>query len=268
MAVCKVIHQIHDRPVIYYESHVKDIIATSYAIDLYNPPAAPGSDPAIRATVISHALFVQHQLLEAAKAGISQYVVVGAGLDTAAFDVLERYPGLTIYEVDNQEIQDWKISLFAAAGIETPANLKLVSADIDCECLLTALVDRGFDKSRPAFYSLLGAALLSKSQVLRLLEIIGNGAIGTEVVLSYVTETESEPGKRHLYRESQGKLPNRKARARCFFNSANLQADMGWMGYSKMTDIGCKELNTQYFDNRNDGLRIPQSRIRLLDAVV
>ena len=73
----------------------------------------------------------------------TQYVVLGAGLDTFAYR--NPFPQLRVFEVDFPATQDWKRALLAAAAIAAPANLTFVPLDFEHMTLAAGLAGAGFD---------------------------------------------------------------------------------------------------------------------------
>src|SRR5919204_851906 len=74
--------------------------------------ARPDMDPdgtrGFRASIVARARFVEDLVAEQADAGVAQYVIMGAGLDTFA----ERRPNLgarlRVFEIDQPATQSWK----------------------------------------------------------------------------------------------------------------------------------------------------------------
>ena len=62
----------------------------------------------VRASIVARARFIEDLVAECADAGVAQYVILGAGLDTFA----QRRPGLggrlRVFEVDQPGTQAWK----------------------------------------------------------------------------------------------------------------------------------------------------------------
>jgi len=76
---------------------------------------------AARAQVLCRSRYAEDRLAIAVAAGVRQYVVLGAGLDTFAY----RSPmaaQIRVFEVDHADTQDWKRSALAAARIGVPAG--------------------------------------------------------------------------------------------------------------------------------------------------
>ena len=136
------------------------------------------------ATIRSH--FTEGRLVEAAGRGVTQYVILGAGLDTFAYrqPVVER---LRVFEVDHPSTQGWKRTALDAAGIEVPENLVFAPVDLETEPVVPHLIGGGFDAAAPAFVSWLGVVVyLTREAIDETLTAIGALASGTEIVLDYM----------------------------------------------------------------------------------
>ena len=80
-------------------------------------------DDAIAALTQLYAALVPPPVPQAARRGITQYVVVGAGLDTFAFRQPDWARRLKIVEIDHPASQQFKIASLKSAGIvRTVAN--------------------------------------------------------------------------------------------------------------------------------------------------
>ena len=62
----------------------------------------------IRAAIVARARFVEDLVVEQAGLGVSQYVILGAGLDTFAQRKPEIASRLRVFEVDRPSPQEWK----------------------------------------------------------------------------------------------------------------------------------------------------------------
>ena len=136
------------------------------------------------ATIRSH--FTEGRLAEAVGLGVTQYVILGAGLDTFAY----RHPeadGVRVFEVDHPSTQEWKRKSLGAAGIAVPEKLAFVPVDLETEPVVPHLIGGGFDAAAPAFVSWLGVVMyLTREAIDETLAAIGALASGTEIVLDYM----------------------------------------------------------------------------------
>ena len=98
-----------------------------------------------RASIVARARYIEDLVAEKAEKGATQYVILGAGLDTFA----ERRPNLasrlTVFEVDRPEPQEWKRRRLHELGLGPPEWLRLVPVDFESgQSWRTALIDAGF----------------------------------------------------------------------------------------------------------------------------
>jgi methyltransferase (TIGR00027 family) len=104
---------------------------------------------------------------QAADAGVRQYVIVGAGLDSFAYrrpDLLER---VRVFEVDYALSQRWKRRRLHELGIEPPANLVYVSVDFEQQALRDRRTDAGFDFAAQTVSSWIGVTMFLTLNAIR-----------------------------------------------------------------------------------------------------
>ncbi|MEM6108543.1 class I SAM-dependent methyltransferase [Mycobacterium sp. 050272] len=95
--------------------------------------------------------FFDDFFLQAADAGVRQAVILASGLDTRAFRL--PWPADTVvYEIDQPGVIDFKTRTLADLGAKPPAQRRTVAIDLR-EDWPTALVDAGFDTSKPTAWS-------------------------------------------------------------------------------------------------------------------
>jgi methyltransferase (TIGR00027 family) len=139
-----------------------------------------------RAAVTTRSRYTEDRLADAAGAGTSQYVILGAGLDSFAYRAPAQTP-VTTFEVDHPATQEWKRGQLAAAGIAVPANVRYVPADLETQPLAGALCAAGFSMSRPAFVSWLGVTMyLTEEAIEQTLAAVAGFAPGSEIMMDYM----------------------------------------------------------------------------------
>ncbi|WP_218028348.1 class I SAM-dependent methyltransferase [Nocardia yamanashiensis] len=133
-----------------------------------------------RAQVNARSRYAEGRLRE----GFSQYVILGAGLDTFGY----RSPGLgrpAVYEVDHPATQEWKRELLASAGIPTD-HVEFVGVDFETDNLTQELMAHGLDPEHPALISWLGVSMyLTEAAVGRTLAGLFHFPAGSELVMEY-----------------------------------------------------------------------------------
>lgn len=84
----------------------------------------------------------------ATQAGIRQAVILASGLDARAYR-LEWPADMTVFEIDQPQVIEFKTTTLAKLGAAPRADLRTVAIDLRQDWP-KALVDAGFDKSQPA----------------------------------------------------------------------------------------------------------------------
>jgi methyltransferase (TIGR00027 family) len=123
---------------------------------------------------------------EQAAAGVDQYVILGAGLDTFACRRPEVCSRLRVFEVDHPATQSWKRRRLRDLAVAVPEELVFVPVDFERQSLPDGLREGGFSFLRPAVFSWLGVTMyLTRGAIARTLSAIARCAAGTRVVLTY-----------------------------------------------------------------------------------
>ena len=103
--------------------------------------------------------------------GLTQAVILAAGMDARAFR-LAWPPGLTLFEVDRDDIFDRKEAVLARLDAKAACDRRIVRADL-AQPWTQKLVDAGFDPRKPAAFLTEGLLMyLDEPGALRLLEAI------------------------------------------------------------------------------------------------
>src|SRR5438105_2817715 len=95
------------------------------------PDMHPQGTRGYRAAIVARARFIEDLVLEQARQGISQYVIVGAGLDTFAQRRPEVASSLCVFEIDKPEMQAWKRQRLIELGFGISNNLRFVPVDFE-----------------------------------------------------------------------------------------------------------------------------------------
>src|SRR5690348_21108 len=87
------------------------------------PDMHPQFTAPFRASIVGRARFIEDLV---ARAGVGQYVILGAGLDTFAQRKPELASRMTVFEVDQAGPQAWKRQRLLECGYGVPDWLRLV----------------------------------------------------------------------------------------------------------------------------------------------
>jgi methyltransferase (TIGR00027 family) len=263
VAVRRAVHQLLDIPPVFEDPLAVTILGPAQAAALHRNPRAFDDgelySQRLRAFIAVRSRLAEDELASAFVAGVRQYVVLGAGLDTFAYRNPHRE--LRVLEVDHPATQQWKLRRLEEAGITVPSNVTFVAADLahSVRPLASILQDAGLKTEEPSFFSWLGVTpYLEAGDVFLTLESVASLAPGGGgVVFDYLTPPESMTA---VQRAAFEELSRRVARAgepfRAAFSPEGMQARLRAMGFGTVRDLDGDALNAAYFSGRRDGLRV------------
>lgn len=116
------------------------------ASDVDEPEAAWGLQRMTTELVIRTRYFDQF-FADATAAGLRQAVILASGLDSRGYR-LPWPPGMTVYEIDQPDVLQFKAETLAQLGAEPTANLRMVPADLRHDWP-AALLGAGFQPALP-----------------------------------------------------------------------------------------------------------------------
>src|SRR5262249_34463279 len=169
VAMRRAAHQILDRPVVLDDPIALRIIGTRGAEQIRADPRRYDSSfgRALRLFLVARSRCAEDALAAAVAAGVRQYVVLGAGVDTFAYRNPYASEQLRVFEVDMPATQAWKRDLLGRTRIGEPASLTFVPVDFERQALPEQLRAAGFREDQPACFSWLGVSMyLTRDAVL------------------------------------------------------------------------------------------------------
>lgn len=263
VALRRAAHQIVDSPLVFEDPLAVRILSQQYAEDLRRTPVRADRpySVALRAHMVARSRYAEDALRLAVEAGVRQYVLLGAGLDTFAYR--NPWPTVRVFEVDHPATQQWKHEMLSASGIEIPNNLIYVPVDFERQSLAVRLVESGFDATQPVFFAWLGViAYLTLEAFRRTVAFIAAQQPGSGVALDYGQPREVLPVLERLALDS---LAARVQQAGEPFQLAFTPQAIAveFSAFSRIEDVGATEINARYFAGRNDQLRLRGSGGRL-----
>lgn len=251
----RAVHQLWDDPKVFDDPVALKIIGDDAAADLAAiEPRDLASSIRLRAFLVARSRHAEDHLAAAVARGVTQYVVLGAGLDTFAYR--NPFSGLRVYEVDHPATQAWKQHLLHEAHIDLPLCLTFAPVDFEKETLSEALVKAAFRHEQRTFFSWLGVTpYLERKTVLATLRWIITVCSHNAVVFDYTVPREL------LNSSSQAAFDSLSDRVAAigepfvgFFDPRGLARELREMGFTCIEDLGPDEINARYFHNRADNL--------------
>jgi len=263
-------HQLYDAPPLILDDPIAVPILGPHAAEIER---TPGRDPAnkprpfsiaLRAFLVARSRYAEDLLAHAIGCGVTQYVLLGAGLDTFAHR--NPYPSLRVFEVDHPATQQWKRDLLLATRLPAPANLTCVPVDFERQSLPAQLHAAGFDSTAPSFFAWLGVVpYLTREAFRATLAFIASQPPNTGLVFDYAQPREALSFREQLAFDSLASRVHLAGEAfQLFFTPAKVAAELA--AFYDLEDLGSPELNQRYFANRTDDLRVMGTAGRLVSA--
>ena len=224
--------------------------------------ARPDMDPdgtrGFRASIVARARFIEDLAAERAARGVSQYVLLGAGLDTFAQRRPEIASRMRIFEVDQPGPQAWKRQRLTELGYGVPDWLRLVPVNFEQDgSWWQELAVAGFDPGRPAVVASTGVSMyLSKDATSATLRQLAGLAPGSTLAMTFLLPRDllEDADRAGLRAADQG------ARASgtpfvSFYAPQEMLAMAREAGFAGVRHVSGASLGERYFGGRSDGLR-------------
>ncbi|CAN5716192.1 class I SAM-dependent methyltransferase [soil metagenome] len=259
VASLRAVHQLLDEPLVLYDPIALPLLGASTAAALRDDPFAL-NDPmsrGLRGALVARSRCVEDELSRCVTAGVRQYLVVGAGLDTFAYRNPHRHQGLRVFEVDHPGTQRWKQQLLAEAGIGVPASLTFVPVDLERDDLAGALRRAGFHADEAACVSWMGVTMyLTVEAVADTLRTVAGFAAGSSLCFDYrVPVTMLNPVERVIDEVMAQRVAALGEPWLSAFDPTELQGQLLEVGFRTAESATPEDLNERYFARRKDGLR-------------
>ena len=222
------------------------------------PDMDPVGAQGFRTSVISRARFIDDLVAEEAHAGVGQYVILGAGLDTFAQRRPDVASTMHVFEIDQGGPQAWKRERLVDLGFGVPEWLHLVSADFEAGgSWWRALAAGGFDSRQPALVASTGVSMyLTREATMDTLRQLAELAPGSTFAMTFLLPPEllDEADRGGLQQSTSGAKRSGTPFV-SFYRPEEMLAMVREAGFSRAQHISGSTLGKRYFGNRADGLR-------------
>ncbi|MEK3934329.1 class I SAM-dependent methyltransferase [Sporosarcina sp. FSL W7-1349] len=220
-----------------------------------------------RASIMGRARFIEDIVTDQVNEGVSQYVILGAGLDTFAERRPELGSRMRVFEVDRPGTQAWKRNRLMELGFDIPEWLRFVPVDFETEgSWLEKLQAAGFDRSQPAVVASAGVTqYLTKEAIADTLRQVATLSPGSLLMMTFLLPPElTEPEVRSGFEESEKGARAGGTPFISFFSPLEMLSLAREAGFSEVRHVPATELNERYFTGRPDNLRLPSGEEFLL----
>ncbi|HVW76053.1 MAG TPA: class I SAM-dependent methyltransferase [Alloacidobacterium sp.] len=221
---------------------------------------------AMRAFMVARSRYAEDHLRAAYSAGVRQYVVLGAGLDTFAYR--NPFPDLRVFEVDHPATQQWKRELLATAAIPLRDTLTFAPVNFERQSLADGLALTSFDFHQPAFFSWLGVTPYLTFEAFRAtIHVIAQMPAGSGVSFEYALPRELlNERERAVFDHLAGRVEQAGEPFQLFFMPEEMNHELRSQGFNEIEELAAADINARYFADRRDGLRLYGGTARLTTA--
>lgn len=256
VALWRALHaELDQRPLVFDDSVGEKIVGEKDWRK--RPDMNPDFCRPMRASIVTRARFIEDLLIEEIKKGVTQYVILGAGLDTFA----QRHPELGtkihVFEVDQPGPQAWKEKRLKELNLSIPKWLHFVPVDFEAgESWWEKLEDSGFQKDKAAVVVSTGVSMyLTKEANLEMLQKMSELSIGSTFAMTFMLSLDLLQGKEKASMEF---VMNKAKEAGTPFHSLFFPEEIVKMGKEaglKTSEyVSARELYEHYLAKRTDGL--------------
>ena len=257
VATLRAAHQLLDDPLVLDDPVALQILGPKTEAELredpfqYNDPISRG----LRAGLVVRSRFAEEEVARAVAAGVTQYVVLGAGLDTFAYR--NFHAALHVFEVDRSSTQQWKRQCLEEAGLPLPGNLTFVPLDFEHGTLAHGLAEAGFRTDYPACFSWLGVTMyLTEAAIFELLGFVASMPNSSSISFDFrVPPSMLNPIERPIAEFMAQRAAALGEPWISGFEPAALREQVLGLGFGEVETYEPDELNRRYLHRRKDGLR-------------
>jgi methyltransferase (TIGR00027 family) len=223
----------------------------------------------LRASVVARARFIEDLIIEENKNGITQYALLGAGLDSFAQRRTDKAAPIQVFEIDQAGTLAWKKQRLIETGFSIPGNLHFVPVDFEKDNWLQQLLKAGFDKDNPAVIACTGVTLyLTKEAIVETLQQIATLATGSVLAMTFYLPLElMDEEDKPLMEMSLKGAAAAGTPMKSFFSAGEVLKMAIDVGFREAKTVSTKDMEQLYFANRTDGLLPASGEVFLIAKI-
>ena len=219
----------------------------------------------LRRFIAARTRLAKEALHAAMEQGVTQLVILGAGLDTYAYRGERRGQLRAIFEVDHPATQAWKRTRLERAGIEVPANVHFIATNFEEAQLAASLRAAGLDEDEGVFFTWLGVIpYLTRDAIDATLSWIASFP-RARVVFDYAEPADTlDSSLREMQEHHARRVAAIGEEWRTFFEPAPLHAHLRELGFKAIHDLGPRGIAQLFYPHA--AARAPERGAHVLHA--
>jgi len=240
-------HQILENGMIFQDPLALRLIGEDSDHILQGDVAASHMRTSVRLSIAARARAAEDAVADEVSKGLTQLVVLGAGLDSFAY----RNPHgarLQVFEVDLPATQAWKLERLTAAKIAIEPWVNHVAVDFETEGFLPGLIKAGFDPKRRSFFMWMGVVYyLTEPAMFSTLSDIASLPGGATLVFDYLEPMQAmQSGMQSTMKEIATRVAALGESLITFFSPQDLHTRLTATGFNGIEDWVLTELAMRY----------------------
>lgn len=222
------------------------------------PDMHPQGTAPFRASIVARSRFVEDLVKEASDKGVTQYVLLGAGLDTFAERQPELASKIRIFEIDKPDTLAWKEQRLKELGIKIPSTLTFVPVNFETkESWWPKLQQSGFDSMKPAIVASLGVSMyLTRDAITETLRQMSRLVPGSTFIMTFMLPLDQVAQEDRIgYERSIKGAQASGTPFLSFFLPEEMMKLAREVGFKSLKHTSTSHMIETYFSGRSDGLR-------------
>lgn len=204
---------------------------------------------------LSRFRYAEEALGNAISKGVSQYVILGAGMDTFAFRRPEIVEQINVFEVDHPAMQNFKQKRIKDLNWRQPEHLQFIPLDFTKNVFSQAILGSSYNRQLLSFFSWLGVTpYLSQDSVFATLcDISKVCANGSMIVFDYLDKDAYNPTKSTKRMKTLiDSLKTWGEPLQVGFDPSTLSKELSQIGLELKENLDPSVIQSRYFQNRKD----------------
>lgn len=199
--------------------------------------------------------------------GISQYLIMGAGLDSFALRRRDLSEQVKVFEVDHPDMQSLKRIRIEETGVEPAMLPRFIPVDFECDLLGEKITDSDFDRSSQSVVSWLNTIhyLTEEATSTTLAELSRLMSPGSRLILNYSADVELTPDQLDFISRLLEITTSVSEPFISRWRPADFEKLLDGHGFDIVEHATEADLIQRYFKGRSDGLK-PGIPLRVLVA--
>ena len=185
--------------------------------------------------------------------GITQVVLLGAGLDVLSLQLASEYPGVRFIEIDTGESQAFKTASFAAGRVVPPGNVEFIDGDLRHPLTGILTKSQHYETVAPTLWIAEGFFMfIPEDSVVRIFrEIRGLSAAGSHVIFTSLSSRKITSAVGHLIQMLY--LHKEKSPFEWVLPFADFGVFMQKLGYQMVWQMESAALHKSYMQHKFNG---------------